>query len=189
VDRATLLTLSRDDLIALIEAQAGQIARLVEAHAQQIATLTARIADLEAKLALPPKNPDNSSLPPSKGEKPNLPDRGKKPRPSRPGVARSLAENPDRIIEATLDASLRCLSNGCAVGTFGSYARIATMRLLRPTSLTSTPMIISTCRRSAPSSPAFIATAGPAPAAARPSPPPHQPGSNPVRRSARELGR
>ncbi len=108
MDRATLLTLSRDDLIALIEAQAGQIARLVEAHAQQIATLTARIADLEAKLALPPKNPDNSSLPPSTGEKPNLPERGKKPRPSRPGVARSLAENPDRIIEATLDACPHC---------------------------------------------------------------------------------
>jgi len=97
VDRATFLTLSRDDLIALIEAQA-----------QQMATLTARIAELEAKLALPPKNPDNSSLPPSKGHKPNLPDRGKKPRPSRPGVARSLAENPDRIIEATLAACPHC---------------------------------------------------------------------------------
>jgi len=68
VDRTTLLTLSRDDLIALIEAQPGQIAALAAAHAQQIATLTARIVELEAKLALPPKNPDNSSLPPSKGE-------------------------------------------------------------------------------------------------------------------------
>jgi transposase len=108
VDRATLLNLSRDDLIALIEAQAGQIASLIQAQAQQVAALTARIAELEAKLALPPKNPDNSSLPPSKGEKPNLPDPGKKPRPSRPGVARSLAENPDRIIEATLVACPHC---------------------------------------------------------------------------------
>jgi transposase len=71
VDSATLLSLSRDDLIALIEAQAGQIASLIQAQAQQVAALTARIAELEAKLALPPKNPDNSSLPPSKGEKPN----------------------------------------------------------------------------------------------------------------------
>ncbi len=55
--------------------------------------MTARIAELEAKLALPPRTPNNSSLPPPKGEKPNLPDHGKKPRPSRPGVARSLAEN------------------------------------------------------------------------------------------------
>ncbi len=91
MDRATLLTLSRDDLIALIEAQAGQIAALAETHARQVATLTARVAELEAKLALPPKNPDNSSLPPSKGDKPNLPERGKKPRPSRPGVTRALA--------------------------------------------------------------------------------------------------
>jgi hypothetical protein len=39
VDRAALLTLSRDDLIALIDARAGQIAGLV-----------ARIGELEAKL-------------------------------------------------------------------------------------------------------------------------------------------
>jgi transposase len=98
VDRAALIALSRDDLIALIEAQA-----------QQIALLTARIADLEAKLAAPTKTPDNSSVPPSKGQKPNLPDRGKKPpRPSRPGVTRALAEHPDRIIEATLSACPHC---------------------------------------------------------------------------------
>jgi transposase len=109
VDRATLLTLSRDDLIALIEAQAEQIVALVEAQAQQIAALTARIADLEARLTNPPKTPDNSGLPPSKGQKPNLPDPGKKtPRPSRPGVTRALAEHPDRIIEATLPACPHC---------------------------------------------------------------------------------
>ena len=91
MDRATLLSLSRDDLIGLIEA------------------LTARIAELEARLGNPPKTPDNSSLPPSKGQKPNLPDPGrKKPRPGRPGVARTLAEHPDRIIEATLAACPHC---------------------------------------------------------------------------------
>ena len=53
--------------------------------------------------------PDNSSLPPSKVQKPNLPDRGKKkPRPSRPGVARALAEHPDKIIDATLAACPHC---------------------------------------------------------------------------------
>ena len=30
--------------------------------------LAARVAELEAKLGLPPKTPDNSSLPPSKGQ-------------------------------------------------------------------------------------------------------------------------
>jgi transposase len=98
VDRAALLTLSHDDLIALVEAQA-----------QQISALVTRIAELEAKLGNPPKTPDNSSLPPSKGQKPNLPDRGKKgPRRGRPGVARVLTEHPDRIIEATLAACPHC---------------------------------------------------------------------------------
>jgi len=98
VDRASLLALSRDGLIALIESQA-----------QQIATLTARISELEAKLAAPTKTPDNSSVPPSKGQKPNLPDTGKKkPRPGRPGVTRTLAEHPDKIIEATLAACPHC---------------------------------------------------------------------------------
>jgi transposase len=104
VDRAALLSLSRDDLIALILAQHAQL----EAQAGQISGLTARIAELEAKLAAPTKTPDNSSLPPSKGQKPNLPDRPKKPRGGRPGVARALAEHPDRIIEATLTTCPHC---------------------------------------------------------------------------------
>ena len=98
MDRVDLRTVSRDDLIALIEAQA-----------QQIAALTARIAELESRLVAPPKTPDNSSLPPSKGHKSNLPQPGKKkPRPSRPGVARALAEHPDTVIEATLAACPHC---------------------------------------------------------------------------------
>lgn len=98
MNREALVSLSRDDLIALIEAQA-----------QQISALTARIAELEAKLGAPTKTPDNSSLPPSKGRKPTLPDpTSKKPRPSRPGVARALAEHPDATVEATLAACPHC---------------------------------------------------------------------------------
>src|SRR5271169_809354 len=37
----------------------------------RIEALMARVAELEAKLGLPPKTPDNSSVPPSKGEKPS----------------------------------------------------------------------------------------------------------------------
>ncbi len=98
MNHAALLALSRDELIALIEAQA-----------QQISALTARIGDLEAKLTAPPKTPDNSSLPPSKGQKPNLADPVRKPpRPSRPGAARALSEHPDRTVEATLVACPHC---------------------------------------------------------------------------------
>ena len=105
MNQTGLLALSRDELIALILAQQTQI----EAQAQQIGALTARIGELEAKLASPPKTPDNSSLPPSRGQKPNLPDPAKKPpRPGRPGVARALSEHPDRTIEATLVACPHC---------------------------------------------------------------------------------
>jgi transposase len=105
VTDAGLLALSHDELIALILAQHAQIA----VQAQQISALTARVAELEAKLAAPPKTPDNSSLPPSKGQKANLPDRAEKPpRPSRPGVARVLSAHPDKIIEAMLSACPHC---------------------------------------------------------------------------------
>lgn len=106
MNRAALANFSRDDLIALILAQHEQIA----AQAQQISALTARVGELEAKLSAPSKTPDNSSLPPSKGQKPNLPDPAKKkPRPSRPGVARALAEHPDTTIEAMLDTCPHCV--------------------------------------------------------------------------------
>ena len=89
----------------MILAQQAQI----DAQAQQISVLTARIAELEARLATPPKTPNNSSLPPSKGQKPNLPDpAAKPPRPCRPGVARALTEHPDKTIEATLAACPHC---------------------------------------------------------------------------------
>jgi transposase len=97
VNREALLALSKEDLVAVILAQQAQIA-----------ALTARIMELEARLGGPPKTPDNSSLPPSKGQKPNLPDRPKKPRPGHPGVARALAEHPDRIIVARLAACPHC---------------------------------------------------------------------------------
>lgn len=42
---------------------------LILAQAETIALLTRRIAELEARLGLPPKTPDNSSTPPSHGRK------------------------------------------------------------------------------------------------------------------------
>ena len=44
---------------------------LILALRAQVQLLTARVAELEAKLDVPPKTPDNSSVPPSKGHKPN----------------------------------------------------------------------------------------------------------------------
>ena len=70
----------------------------------QVAALTARVAELEAKLGLPPKTPDNSSVPPSKGQKASEPS---KPRPKanphagahRPlGRAKWLKRQPDLAV-------------------------------------------------------------------------------------------
>ncbi len=80
--------------------------RLDEALAR-IDELTARVAELEAKLAEPPKTPDNSSVPPSRGHKPNKPPRGKGRR-RRPGTARRLHPNPDRIVEAKAEICPHC---------------------------------------------------------------------------------
>jgi len=74
VNRAALTSQSRDDLIARILAQDAQIEAQhaqIEAQARQISGLTTRIAELEARLAAPAKTPDNSSIPPSKGQKSN----------------------------------------------------------------------------------------------------------------------
>ncbi len=54
MNRAALLSLSHDDLIALILAQDAQI----EAQGRQISGLTARLAELGAKLAAPGKKVD-----------------------------------------------------------------------------------------------------------------------------------
>lgn len=78
---------------------------LIRALWAQVQALAARVAELEARLGAPPKTPDNSSLPPSKGKKPNRPEKGKRhgPRPGslgRMGGGRALAATPDEIVSA-----------------------------------------------------------------------------------------
>jgi transposase len=93
-----LANLSKDDLIALVLGQAAQIAEL-----------TRRVGELEAKLGQPPKTPDNSSVPPSQGRKPNRAERrAGKQRKGRPGVFRALASNPDRIVETLAERCPHC---------------------------------------------------------------------------------
>src|SRR2546421_11207586 len=96
-----LVKLSKEELIALALAQTAQIEEL-----------TRRIADVEAKLGGPPKTPDNSSLPPSQGRKPNRAERRaakkRKGRPGCPGVFRALAPNPDRIAASVAERCPHC---------------------------------------------------------------------------------
>jgi transposase len=102
MDRDALLSLSRDDLIALILAQAEVIAQQaaqIEALAARVATLTKRVEELEARLGQPPKTPSNSSLPPSQQQKPNRSERRAARRKSHPGAFRALSERPDKVVE------------------------------------------------------------------------------------------
>jgi transposase len=100
-----------DGLMAQI---AGRDERIDELLAQ-VKALNARIAELEAKRGGPPKTPDNSSLPPSRGQKANAePPAVKRRRKGRPGVARKLAEKPD--------ATRRFFAEHCACGAVLSEA-------------------------------------------------------------------
>jgi transposase len=103
--RDALANLSTEQLIELVLAQAAQI----ESQSARIEELTRRIAELEAKLGQPPKTPDNSSVPPSQARKPNRAERhAANKRKGRPGVFRTLAPNPDRIVETVAERCPHC---------------------------------------------------------------------------------
>ncbi len=79
----------------------------------QVQALTARVAALEAKASLPPKTPDNSSLPPSQGKKPNRAGKPARCGPrrgslGRKGGGRLLAEAPDETVTARPSRCARC---------------------------------------------------------------------------------
>ena len=93
---------------------------LIHALWAQVQALTARVAELEAKLGLPPKTPDNSSLPPSQGKKPNRDDKPARTGPrqgslGRKGGGRLLAEAPDETVTAR-PCPLRALPGGAGRG-------------------------------------------------------------------------
>jgi transposase len=97
MNRDALLQLSKDDLIALVLAQAAQIAALVK-----------RVEELEAKLGAPPKTPDNSSVPPSQGKKPKRAERRAAKKRGHPGAFRALSANPDQVVESVAENCPHC---------------------------------------------------------------------------------
>ena len=72
---------------------------LILALLERLEVAERRIAELEAKLNEPPKTPDNSSVPPSRGAKSNTKNRvTRRERRDGPGTARRLAVAPDRTV-------------------------------------------------------------------------------------------
>lgn len=112
MDHKRLDSSQKDFLIAAqaetIRSQAATNATLTA----QVAMLLARVAELEAKLSLPPKTPENSSIPPSKGQKPgSKPDNETKSRPktrAHPGVCRELHPNPTAQRDIRAQACQHC---------------------------------------------------------------------------------
>ena len=88
--REALDSLDKETLIRLVLAQVEAIAALT----RECEALRARVAELEAKLGLPPKTPDNSSTPPSKGQKPSAAAAAKPKTKAHPGAHRPLHPNP-----------------------------------------------------------------------------------------------
>ena len=98
------------DLRTLTEVEKDALIRALWA---QVQSLTARVAELQARLNQPPKTPGNSSLPPSRGHKANRPEKAKRPGPrqgslGRAGGGRALAEEPDRLVLAKAAACAHC---------------------------------------------------------------------------------
>jgi transposase len=100
VDRTSFDSLSREQLIEVILAQA-----------EVIAQLTKRVEALEAKLGQPPKTPDNSSVPPSQNRKPSSEPskpRGRRRRKGRAGSHRRLDPNPTQTFELKASCCPHC---------------------------------------------------------------------------------
>jgi transposase len=104
MNREALESVDRETLIQLVLAQAEAIAALT----RQVGSLTARVAELEAKLGLPPKTPGNSSTPPSHGQKPSGEAKPPDSRKAHRGAHRPLHANPTQRRDVMASACQHC---------------------------------------------------------------------------------
>jgi transposase len=100
INLAAMTEAEKDALILSLLPLVGQL----EAALAKIAVLEARIEELTR----PAKTPDNSGTPPSQGHKANRQAAGGHQRKGRPGMARPLHPDPDRVVQARLDACPSC---------------------------------------------------------------------------------
>lgn len=104
MDRAALASADKETLILLVLTQAEAISSLT----RQVEMLTARVAELEAKLGLPPKTPDNSSTPPSQGLKGSEASASKLKGKPHAGAHRALHPNPTARLDRLASACIHC---------------------------------------------------------------------------------
>jgi transposase len=104
---------------------------LIRALWAQVQALTGRVAELEGQVGGPPKNPKNSSLPPSKGQKPDIdekPEREGRRKGSigRKGGGRALEAHPDETVIARPVCCAHCQAAFLEANLklFGRYDKI-----------------------------------------------------------------
>src|SRR5208282_4054919 len=90
MDRKSLESLDREGLIGIVLMQVEAMGRLTE----EMTKLRAENAELRAQLGKPPKTPDNSSVPPSRGQKPAIWAKDRPKKHPHPGAHRPLHPNP-----------------------------------------------------------------------------------------------
>ena len=119
VDPSLLSSSEKDAFIVALLAQ-------VQAQAEQIAVLAARVAELEAKLTVPPKTPDNSRTPPSNGQKATGDGKAKAKSKAHAGAHRPLHPNPTRRRDVLAEPCSPCHADvtGVAQGAVQASDRI-----------------------------------------------------------------
>jgi transposase len=107
---------------ALLLAQA----EVIERQASQIDALAKSVEELKARLNLPPKTPDNSSKPPSQGQKADSERQAKAKSKVHRGAHRPLHPNPTRRRDVLADRCAHCHADvsGVAQAALHSYDRI-----------------------------------------------------------------
>jgi transposase len=108
---ADVSALSFQDEDALIQALFARLADLEQRIAQlaaENAALRVENAELRAKLELPPKTPDNSSLPPSRGQKTSQPSPAKPKRQPPAGAHRPLHPKPTSTRDCQAERCQHC---------------------------------------------------------------------------------
>jgi transposase len=113
--RLTALVECQEAVIASLKIEAAKVGPLTA----QVEMLTARVAELEAKLGQPPKTPDNSSVPPSRGQKPSNPSKAKPKATPHAGAHRPLHPNPTTFRDLR---TTHCPGCGCDVSNVEQYA-------------------------------------------------------------------
>ena len=118
-DFSSLTHAEKDALIATL------LARIDALMAENVA-LRARVADLEARLGLPPKTPDNSSTPPSQGHKASGEASSKPKGKPHAGAHRPLHPNPTSKRDVMATQCQHCAADVSAVAqtAIQSYDRI-----------------------------------------------------------------